>query len=67
MCKHVQLAHRKMVYGGVIILKVMYAELHKAQGVLLAVRRGISLCKSQQGRQQPAATGSTDSPCNLTR
>ena len=43
-----------MVYGRVIILKVVNTELHKAQSLCLAVRRRVCLCKPQQGRQQPA-------------
>ena len=46
--------YRKMVYGWVVVLQVMDAELHKAKGMWLALWRGVVFCKPEQSRQQPA-------------
>ena len=43
-----------MVYGWVVVLKVVDAELHKPQGLCLALWWCICFCKPQQGWQQSA-------------
>ena len=46
--------YRKMMYGWVIVLKVMDAELHKAEGMCLALWWGAIFCKPEQSGKQPA-------------
>ena len=57
--------YRKVVYGGVIILQMVHAELNEAKSMRLALWRRIILCKSKQSRQQPALPKVTVSFCVL--